>query len=419
MIKWILILLVCNIVTHAANMKLKTPVEISDETYILAAMDAQVRQKPDVASGYFKYLYEKTGQKEYLYDSLRMYESAQDSSRFTKVIEEALKQSPEDKTLLRFHVVALLKERKYSEAANKARILGEETKEASDYLLNAEALVKLGNYQSGFGELKKAYEITYDEETAERMALIMYTQLNQKDEAIGFLKEHIGAHGNSKILGKRLGSLYADRGALEDAAQIYEATYDLSNDPAIAQEVVRIYVFRHESQKLTLLLEKSGVNDSMLLELYVRDRRFQKASLLARKLFKHDPNPVYLAQSSVFEYEAATDKNDAKLLKSVSDGLKQANAQVEDPVYLNYLGYLMIDHDLGIKEGMQYVQKALDKQPESPFYIDSLAWGKYKLGECAEASRLIKKVEELIGTDEQEVREHIKAIQQCKTKDKK
>ena len=99
--------------------------------------------------------------------------------------------------------------------------------------------------------------------------------------------------------------------------------------------------------------------------------------------------------------------------------MKQANAQVEDPVYLNYLGYLMIDHDLGIKEGMQYVQKALDKQPESPFYIDSLAWGKYKLGECAEASRLIKKVEELIGTDEQEVREHIKAIQQCKTKDKK
>jgi hypothetical protein len=93
--------------------------------------------------------------------------------------------------------------------------------------------------------------------------------------------------------------------------------------------------------------------------------------------------------------------------------------QVEDPIYLNYLGYLMIDHDLGVKEGMEYVQKALDKQPKSAFYIDSLAWGKYKLGECAEALRLIKQVESMIGTDEQEVREHIKAIQQCKTKEVK
>jgi len=417
--KHLLIVLACAVMAQAANMKLKIPVAISDETYILGAMDAQVRQKPDVASAYFRHLYEKTGQKEYLYDSLRMYESAKDSSQFTKVTQEALDQNPDDKTLLRFHVVALLKEGKYSEAANEARILCEETKEASDYLLNAEALIKLGNYQSGFGELKKAYEITYDEEAAERMALIMYTQLNQKDEAIKFLKEHIGAHGNSKILGKRLGSLYADRGALEDASQIYEATYDLSNDPSIAQEVVRIYVYRQELQKLTLILEKSGINDPLLLELYARDKQFKKASTLADKLFKREANPLYLAQSSVFEYEAATDKNDVKLLHKVIEGLKQANEQVQDPVYLNYLGYLMIDHDLGVKEGMTYVQKALDKQPQSPFYIDSLAWGKYKLGECAEASRLIKQVESMVGTDEQEVRDHIKAIQQCKTKDKK
>ena len=413
------ILLVSAVIAQATNMKLKIPVAISDETYILGAMDAQVRQKPDVASGYFKYLYEKTGQKEYLYDSLRMYESAKDSSQFTKITQEALDQNPDDKTLLRFHVVALLKEGKYSEAANEARILCEETKEASDYLLNAEALVKLGNYQSGYGELKKAYEITYDEETAERMALIMYTQLNQKGEAIQFLKEHIGVHGNSKILGKRLGSLYADRGALENAAQIYEATYDFSNDPSIAQEAVRIYAYTQELHKLTVLLEKSGVNDPLLLELYARDKEFKKASSLADKLFKREANPLYLAQSSVFEYEAATDKNDVNLLNKVIESLKQANEQVQDPVYLNYLGYLMIDHDLGVKEGMMYVQKALDKQPQSPFYLDSLAWGKYKLGECAEALRLIKQVESMVGTDEQEVRDHIKAIQQCKTKDKK
>lgn len=416
--KYVVILMMFSLMLQGA-VKAKIPMEISDETYALAAMDAQVRQKYDLASHYFKHLYLKTGKKEYLYSSLRMYESFKDPALFSNAIQEALSKDPEDKTLLRFHLISLLQKGKFSEASHEAFTLSRLTKESPDYLLSAEALLKLGNYQGGYSELKKAYEISYDEETADRMALIMYTQLGQKEEAIRFLKEHIGAHGNSKIIAKRLGSLYADSGALEDAAHMYESAFEISNDPLTAQEAVKIYVYRQELQKLRTLLEKSEVNDPLLLELYVRDKEFKKASLLARKLYKRDANPLYLAQSSVFEYEAATDHNDTQLLQHVIDGLKQANEEIEDPVYLNYLGYLMIDHDLGVEEGMQYVQKALDKHPDSPFYLDSLAWGKYKLGECAEALRLMQQVKSMIGTDEQEVKEHLKAIENCKTKEKK
>jgi len=66
---------------------------------------------------------------------------------------------------------------------------------------------------------------------------------------------------------------------------------------------------------------------------------------------------------------------------------------------------------------MGYVRRALDKQPDSPFYIDSLAWGHYKQNECVEALRLIKQVESMIGSDEDEVRDHLKAIEKCKTKE--
>ncbi|MDP3023517.1 MAG: hypothetical protein Q8N01_00400 [Sulfuricurvum sp.] len=418
MMKYVMTFVTFSMILHGTILA-KVPNEITEETCVLAAMDAQMRQKPEIASAYYKHLYEKTEQKEYLYNSLRMYEGVKETALFSKAVKEALAKDPEDKILLRFQLISLLKEGHYSEAYHEAFILSRQTKESSDYLLSAEALLKLGNYQSGYNELKKAYEITYDEETADRMSLIMYTQLGQKEEAIRFLKEHIGAHGNSKIIGKRLGSLYADSGALEDAVQMYEAAYEISNDPLIAQEAVKIYVYRQESQKLRILLEKSEVNDPLLLELYVREKEFKKASVLAHKLFKRDGNPLYLAQSSVFEYEAATDHNDSGLLKKVIEGLKQANEQMEDPLYLNYLGYLMIDHDLGVDEGMKYVQKALDKHPDSPFYLDSLAWGKYKLGECAEALRLIRQVKSMIGTDEQEVKEHLKAIENCKTKEKK
>lgn len=395
------------------------PIEINNETYVFGALDAQMRQKYDLASSYFETLYGKTGRKEYLYQSLRMVEQSNNTEKLTRLTQSALAANPEDQTLQRFAVIALLKSGKYSQAAQESSTLSEKTKAAGDYALNAEALIKLGNFQGAYVALKKGYELTHDQDMADRMALILYAHLEQKKEAITFLKEHIALYGNSKIIGKRLGSLYADSGELDDAALMYEQTYDLTLDPLIAQEAIKIYAYQQDIAKLNVLLEKSGVNDPLLLDLYVRNKQFDKASELAKKLYKQDQNPLYLAQSSVFAYEASADKNDPILLSAVVDGLKQANSEMDSPLYANYLGYLMIDHDIDIDGGIVYVKKALLAQPESPFYLDSLAWGYYKKGECTEALRLMKQVESMIGTDEQEVKDHLKAIETCKTKEKK
>lgn len=395
------------------------PIEVSNETYVLAALDAQMRQKSDLASHYYKTLYQKSGQKEYLYQSLRMLEQGNNSEKLSRATQEALSKNPEDVILRRFTVIALLKSGKYSQALQESLALSNQTKASSDYTLLADSYLKMANYQGGYSALKKGYDLTYDVEMADKLSLIQYGHLGEKKEAIAFLKNHIGVHGNSKVLGKRLGSFYADSGALDEAALMYEQTYDLSLDPLIAHEAIKIYAYQQNIPKLNALLEKSGINDPALLELYVRDKQFAKASVLAKKLYKKDKNPLYLAQSAVFAYEASTNKNDPLLLKEVVDGLKRANSELESPLYANYLGYLMIDHDLGVDEGMVYVKKALKAQPDSPFYLDSLAWGHYKKGECVEALRLIKQVEAMIGMDEAEVKEHLKAIEKCKTKEKK
>lgn len=389
-----------------------------EDTFILYALDAQMRQKPHQASEFFAELYKQTSKKEYLYQSLRMLEQANDTKALSKSTHDALLLSPNDETLKRFEIIGLLKEGKFGEASQSAALLSEKTKKASDYLLYAEARFKLTDYNGGIAALKNGYALNYDETTAERIALIQYAHLGEKKEAIEFLKNHIGTHGNSKVLGKRLGSFYGDSGALDDAASMYEQTYDFTQDPLIAQEAIKIYVYQQNFVKLNALLEKSGVNDAMLLELYIREKQFNKASELAKKLYKEEQNPVYLAQSSVFAYEASSNKSDPALLNEVVEGLKLANSEMDDPLYLNYLGYLMIDHNLNIAEGMSYVERALKKQPDSPFYIDSLAWGHYKNGECAEALKLMKQVESMIGTDEDEVKEHLKAIEKCKIKEK-
>lgn len=415
MIKLLLSILVLATVAGAAAKTGATPNYLED-TFTLYALDAQVRQKYNNASEYFSELYKQTSKKEYLYQSLRMLEQAGDTKILVKKTASVLSKFPDDVTLQRFEIIGLLKGGNFGEASQKGLLLSNKTQKASDYLLYGEARLKLSDYEGTVEALKKAYALTYDDATAERIALIQYTQLGEKPEAIAFLKEHIGTHGNSKIVGKRLASLYADSGKFDDAAQTYEQTYEIDSDPAIAEEVIKVYAYQQNLVKMSEMLEKSHINDPLLLDIYVRNKVFDKASSLAQKLYDLDSNPLYLAQSSVYMYEAAKNKDDKVMVDNVIDGLKKATKDLDDPLYLNYLGYLMIDHDLNITEGMGYVKRALDKQPDSPFYIDSLAWGNYKLGECAEALRLMKQVESMIGSEEDEVKEHIKAIEACKTK---
>lgn len=415
MTKFLLAVLLSAIIAEA---KPSARVDTFEDTYILYALDAQVRQKYYRSSAFFGELYNKTSKKEYLYQSLRMLEEANDIKELAKETAKALKQLPEDMMLKRFEVIALLKQGDFAQASQKAFLLSQDSTNVSDYLLYAETRLKLSDYEGAVGALKKAYALDFDESTAERIALIKYAHLGKKNEAIKFLKEHIGTHGNSVRIGRRLANLYADSGALDDAAALYEQTYEAFGDPALANEAAKIYLYQKDFSKLTVLLEKSHINEPMLLDLYVQAKQFNKASELAYKVYEEQNDPRYLAQSAVYKYEGAARRNDPALVSEVVDILKKALADVDEPMLLNYLGYLMIDHDVNVSEGMGYVRRALAKQPDSPYYIDSLAWGHYKQNDCSEALRLIKQVESMIGTDEQEVKDHIKAIEECKTKEK-
>jgi len=387
---------------------------VVEDTLCLYALDSQMHGKHRQSSAFFSELYKQTGNKEYLYQSLKSLEYSGNNAELKKAVSEAVTQYPKDVMLRRFEIIELLKAGNFSEASQKALVFSNETKGAPEYLLYAETQMKLGSYQNAVSALQKAYAITADEATAERLSLVMYGHLGKKEDAIEFLKKHISVHGNSVLIGKRLGSLLADSGKLSEAAEIYSNTFEHTNDESTAQEAVKIYVYQQDLIRLESILEKSGVNDPMLIDLYVRAKSYEKASKLASKLYEEENNPKYLAQSAVFMYEGAKDKNAPAMLTEVVDKLTKAVEDMNDALYLNYLGYLLIDHDIDIDTGMMYVKKALEQHPDSPFYIDSLAWGHYKLHECSEAKKLIDKVQSMEGGKEQEVIDHANAIQNCK-----
>jgi cytochrome c-type biogenesis protein CcmH/NrfG len=87
---------------------------------------------------------------------------------------------------------------------------------------------------------------------------------------------------------------------------------------------------------------------------------------------------------------------------------------VDDSIYLNYYGYTLIDKDIDIKKGMKILENALNQQPDNTYYLDSLAWGYYKEGECKKAYELMEKVVAQEGLKEPEIAEHWDAIKKCK-----
>ena len=133
----------------------------------------------------------------------------------------------------------------------------------------------------------------------------------------------------------------------------------------------------------------------------------------AQKLYEESGDVSYLGESIIYEYEIQKDKKDKKFLKRISERFNELLAQDNSAMYLNYYGYILIDHDIDVKKGMSYIRQALKVEPNSSFFLDSLAWGYYKLGECKESLSIIQKVITLEGGDDPEVLKHYKMINEC------
>jgi hypothetical protein len=80
----------------------------------------------------------------------------------------------------------------------------------------------------------------------------------------------------------------------------------------------------------------------------------------------------------------------------------------------------MIDNEIRIKKGISYIKKALKIEPKSIFYIDSLAWGYYKLKQCKKAYFTLNKI--LINNkydSNSEIFIHLNLIKKCYLKKNK
>jgi tetratricopeptide (TPR) repeat protein len=70
---------------------------------------------------------------------------------------------------------------------------------------------------------------------------------------------------------------------------------------------------------------------------------------------------------------------------------KVLEADPGNPGAMNYLGYMLADRNIRLQEALEYITKAVDKEPENGAYIDSLGWVYFRLGRLEEAETNLRR----------------------------
>lgn len=380
-----------------------------EDYYILAALEMQRIQNFQAASDLYEKLYEISQNSEYLYSSLNSDMMANDSKKVVQRVEKL----PYDSKLLRLKTLAYLNLEDYDKARETALELSSKTKEADDYILVAQTYIKQNDNTNALLYLDKAYMVGFDENILDKISIILYINMGLKKDAIMKLETHSRIYGCSSAICLRLASFYSDQNNADGMLSAYTRLYEKEPTKELSTQIIQLYAYTKNFKKLEEFLVSSGSNDEILLGYYAQEKEYQKAKLIAKKLYDTTGDIEFLAQNAIFEYESSEDKKDKSMQDSVIQKLNKVLESSRKGVYLNYLGYLLIDNDIDINRGITLVKEALKLEEDSAYYLDSLAWGYYKLKKCKEAKKLIDRVIKLGAGENDEVKEHVEAINNC------
>ncbi|TKC89608.1 tetratricopeptide repeat protein [Trinickia terrae] len=146
-----------------------------------------------------------------------------------------------------------------------------------------------------------------------------------------------------------------------------------------------------DARKLLAGLQTSDPHDQAVIvrtdaAILFDAKRYQEAEARlqqAAQAFPDDPDILY-------DYAMAAEKNGHYDLMETQ--LRQLiRAQPDNPQAYNALGYSLADRNQRLQEADKLIEKASALAPNDAFIMDSLGWVKYRMGETADATKLLRK----------------------------
>ena len=122
--------------------------------------------------------------------------------------------------------------------------------------------------------------------------------------------------------------------------------------------------------------------------------RWDEASDVWREIRRRDPTRTGVGLDLAYCREQAGDLSGAE--QAARDVL---HVEPDDPRALNFLGYLLADHNLKLDEAETLIRKAIEQEPDNGAYVDSMGWVHFRLGRFDEARKELERAASLTGSD--------------------
>ncbi|MDR1931503.1 MAG: tetratricopeptide repeat protein [Spirochaetales bacterium] len=120
--------------------------------------------------------------------------------------------------------------------------------------------------------------------------------------------------------------------------------------------------------------------------IYAITRRYRLAEFEFRKLLENgfESAKVYSALAYSLFLQKKADESVAFLEKALELEDDNANA-------LNSLGFILAEQNKRLGTALKYCERAVEKNPRSPAYLDSLGWVHYRIGAFKDARMFLRK----------------------------
>lgn len=391
------------------------PFELEDY-YIMYALEMENIRMYEAAKDIYLKLFENTNKYEYLVQHITIATQFQDYEAVKQSIEKYfLSNIKEEEILIRLYSFSLLKLEDLDKALENALKLTNLYKNSINYELLGAVYASKGKFEQSYLTLQEALKYQVSDTIMQTITNLEFFNLEKKEEAIKSLKEYLPKSDYNFNLSLQLLAFYDTLGQKEEIKNLLKDMflyYKHSEDEMQLNKTIRFMFQNFEFEELILFLEQNNIEDDLLLELYKRTNHPKKAYSLLNKLYQHSSNSEYLGQQAIIEFELSEDKKNS--LKSVIEKFNMTLETSTNPIYQNYLAYLLIDYDIDVKRGLVLVKKALEQDPTNIAFIDTLAWGEYKNKNCKEAFKNMKRIVDEIGLEDEEIKLHWEKIKECK-----
>ena len=385
----------------------------NEDKYILEALEAIDSKDDKKALESYKTLYKNTKKIEYLKEqifALMRLENYDDALGAIKQYETII---PNDLEILKAKAYIVRND------TNAAIDIWKRIITLEDSVLNNNFIASLYYTNKDFAKAREHLLHAYQIEKNEEMILVI-ASLDLERKKFGESLPLIKAHFESEM-SERFASLLIPiarkLNALDSLDSLFLYYFNKKQSKLNATNLAKLYYEKNDYDKVLDLAQKYEFDEYVAVDIYLAKKDYARAKAEAQKAYTRTKDDYYLGIMAIIDFESADGaEGKAQIAPQIVESLKKAVKNTPNHIFYNYVGYLMIDYDLNVAQGIDFVKKALNVAPENPAYLDSLAWGHFKSGKCAEAKAVMDKIPPDILQNEIEIKEHLESINKCLTK---